>query len=547
MINDISVEADYGTGIVYFCTYGGLDCVEWMARRPKEKPINIMNKNGTLNELNGPYEGLRAPKARKKIIEDLKKQGSLIKQEAIEHVVNVGERSGVEVEYIVSEQWYIRYLDRREDFLKAGSELNWYPKHMKNRLDNWIKGLNWDWSVSRQRHFGVPIPVWYDKEGKIYYADESQLPVDPTKDRPKGVAKDLKLIGETDVFDTWFTSASSPNLAVELMPKKLHKKLLPMNLRPQAHDIINFWLFYTMAKNQLLKGENPWEDVIISGWALDPHGRKMSKSKGNVVAPQDMIAKFSADALRFWASGSKLGDDMPFQEKDLVTGNKMVTKLWNASKFALMHLEDFELENHELELIDKWLLSKLQKIVNSCTKHFDNHEYSKAKLELETFFWHTFCDYYLEFVKDRLYNPDKYHKGAKNSAQFTLYESILSIIKMLAPIMPYITEEIYSQYYAQKENSKSIHVSTWPQHNKTYVNEEAEEAGDYLVKIVGKVRKFKSDNQVSLKQELSLLNIKCTGSVRKKIELLLKDIESVTKAKKVEFSSAKEFDVSIKL
>ncbi|MBT4647723.1 class I tRNA ligase family protein, partial [archaeon] len=495
--HDMSVDADYGTGIVYFCTYGGIECVEWMTRRPNKKPIDIMNINGTLNQNNGKYEGMRAPEARKQILIDLDENGSLIKKENIEHVVNVGERSGVEVEYIVSEQWYIKYLNRKEEFLKSGAELEWHPKHMRNRLDNWIKGLNWDWSISRQRHYGIPIPVWYDKSGKIYYADESQLPIDPTKDRPKGVPDDLELFPETDVFDTWFTSASTPKLAVELMPEKLRDKLFPMDLRPQAHDIINFWLFYTMAKSQLMKGINPWKIVTVSGWALDPHGRKMSKSKGNVVAPQDMIEKYSADALRFWAAGSKLGDDMPFQEKDLVTGKKMTTKMWNATRFALMHMEDFKGRPENLEVIDKWLLSRLQKVIKECTEHFDNYEYSKAKLCVETFFWQVFCDQYLELVKDRLYNSENYHDGAKASSQFALYDTILNVLKIVAPIMPYITEEIYSLYFKEKEGAKSIHTSFWPKYNEVYVDEEAENAGNIATDIISAIRKFKSENQVS--------------------------------------------------
>ena len=535
--HDISVAADYGTGAVYFCTYGGLECVEWMTRRPDKKPINILNKNGTLNNNNKDYEGFLTNEARKKIVKDLEQIGSLVKKEDIEHVVNVGERSGVEVEYIVSKQWYIKYLDKKDDFLKSSSKLNWYPKHMKHRLDNWIKGLNWDWSISRQRHYGVPIPVWYDKDGKIYYADESQLPVDPTKDRPLGVSDDIELFAETDVFDTWFTSGSTPLLAIELMPKETQKKLFPMNLRPQAHDIINFWLYYTMAKSQLLYNENPWKDVIISGWALDPHGRKMSKSKGNVVAPQEMIEKYSADALRFWAAGSKLGDDLPFQEKDLVTGKKMTTKLWNASKFVLMHIEDFKYQKHNLEEIDKWILSKLQNLVKSCTEHFDKYEYSKAKLETETFFWHVFCDHYLELAKDRLYNPNNYHKGARESVQFALYEVLLTVLKLIAPIMPYIAEEIYNLYFAEIENKKSIHISYWPEYNTTLVDDEIEKSGDIIIDIISAVRKYKSEKSLSLKEELDSLTIECSQTARKCIEPLLPDLMAVTKVKDIEFGT----------
>ena len=547
VIADERVDLEKGTGAVMCCTFGDQTDMEWY--KQYKLPLKmVITPWGKMNESSGKYVGLKIEDARKAIIEDLKNEKLLLSQKAIKHVVQVGERSGKPVEIINSKQWYISYLDKREELLKKGEELNWYPEHMKHRLFNWINGLNWDWSVSRQRNFGVPIPVWYDKDGKIYYADESQLPVDPTKDRPKGVPNDLELIPESDVFDTWFTSGSSPLLAVELMPKDIQKDLFPMSLRPQAHDIINFWLFYTMAKTNLLYGKNPWTDVIISGWALDPHGKKMSKSKGNVVAPQDMIEKYSADALRYWSSGSKLGDDMPFQEKDLVTGKKTATKLWNASKFALMHLEDFKLKSPNLEIIDKWLLTKLQKLIKQATDSFDKYEYSKVKKAVDEFFWQIFCDNYLEFVKDRLYNPNNYHKNARESAQFSLYESVLNVLKMFAPIMPYITEELYQLYFANYESKKSIHITNWPVYNENYVFEDEETTGDLLVEIIAVVRKFKSEKSIYLNTELTQITIYCSESDRFKLELILQDIKSVTKAKDIEFGKlSKELEIKIKL
>jgi valyl-tRNA synthetase len=284
---------------------------------------------------------------------------------------------------------------------------------------------------------------------------------------------------------------------------------------------------------------------MISGWALDPHGKKMSKSKGNVIAPQDMIEKYSADSLRFWAAGSKLGDDLPFQEKDLVTGKKMTTKMWNASKFAIMHLENFEYGKYELEVMDKWLLTKLQKLIKSSTEAMDSYEYSKAKQEAELFFWNVFCDNYLEIVKDRLYNPDKYRKGAKESGQFALYEATLNILKLMAPIMPYITEEVYQLYFAEKEKKKSIHVSLWPQYDQSYIDEEAEKAGDYLVEVLSAARKFKSEKAMSLKQPVRRLVIECKPETRKLLEKVYEDMKAVTMAEDIEFGEAEEFKIEL--
>ena len=261
-----------------------------------------------------------------------------------------------------------------------------------------------------------------------------------------------------------------------------------------------------------------------------------------------MIEKYSADALRYWSAGSKLGDDMPFQEKDLVTGKKTATKLWNASKFALMHLEDFVLKSGDLEIIDKWLLSKLQKLIKQSTESFDKYEYSKVKKAVDEFFWQIFCDNYLEFVKDRLYNPETYHNGARQSAQFGLYEAVLNVLKIFAPIMPYITEELYQLYFAKHENKKSIHMSGWPVYNEKYCFDDEELTGDLLVQIVAVVRKFKSEKSISLNTELSQITINCSESDRLKLELILQDIKSVTKAKDIEFGKlSKELDVKINL
>ena len=531
--HDVSAKTGYGSGIVFYCTYGGLDCVEWMARHPTVEPILIMDETGTYTS-QSPYQGLRTEPARKKALEDLEKMGVLLKKEKLIHRVNTHERCGTDIEYVATKQWFIKYLDLKDQFLKAGNELNWYPPHMKVRFDNWIKGLQWDWCISRQRHFGVPIPVWYGSQGEIILPLESQLPVDPLKDRPKGHTGPVT--PEKDVLDTWATSSMTPQLAIELFnDAKLRQKLFPMTLRLQAHDIITFWLFNTLVKSQLHYHLNPWRDVVISGHAQDPHGKKMSKSKGNVIEPQIMVEKYSADALRFWAAGSKLGDDLPFQEKDLVTGQKFANKLWNASKFCLMHLQDYT-ESPVMELYDRWLLSKLHKLIKESTETFEQYEYSRTKAEVEKFFWHTFCDYYLEIVKDRLYNPGQKGADARKSAQQGLYCSLLSILKMVAPIMPHITEEIYQAYFALRENIKSIHISSWPAYTKEYVNEEVELAGDIGIDIINTVRKFKSEQQLSLKEELSAVVLKSeeAGFVNM-VTPLLNDLKAVLNAKTILF------------
>jgi valyl-tRNA synthetase len=511
--HDVSVKADYGTGVVYYCTYGGMDCIEWMARRPHIKPIRIIDEAGRLSEICGKYKGMIASEeARKAIIDDLRGAGHLIKQDKIKHIVNVGERSGAEVEYIVAKQWYVKYLDKKDYFFEMAQKFNWHPEYMKHRLENWIRGLNWDWGFSRQRHFGIPIPVWYcNKCGEIKYAQESQLPVDPTTAKPNGKCRcgSDDFVGETDIMDTWFTSASSPFLALRhVKNEKMRKKLFPMDLRPQAHDIINFWLFYTMAKTNLLYGENPFEHVAVSGFVLDPQGKKMSKSKGNTISPQEVVAKYSNDSLRYAASSTKLGNDMPFQEKEVQSGVKLANKLYNANKFASMLLDDFtkddiEIKYDELRTIDKWIIARCQEASLKSNKAFENYDYQQAKQAWYDFFMSDVADNYIEIVKERLWKKKANYKAA----QSTLYNVLYASLRGLAPIMPYVAEEIYQNLYRQFENAESIHKTQYPEVSKKYESEDIINSGNKFVEIISIVRKFKAENRLSMKEELSKLTI----------------------------------------
>ena len=546
------VDMDFGSGIVYHCTYGDMDDVKWMEEY-KIEPIEIMNKDGTLNEKAGRFKGLHVKKARGEVIKALEEEKRIEKIEPIHHVVNVHERCDTDIEILTTEQWFIKYLDLKEDFIKYGRKIKWYPEHMRVRYENWIQGLKWDWNVSRQRHFGVPIPVWYCKKcDEPVFADENQLPVDPLADKPLHKCKcgSNEFIGEKDVLDTWATSSLTPNIAIELFKDKgLQKKLHPMSLRPQAHDIITFWLFNTVVKSYFHHKDVPWDNVMISGWALDPHGKKMSKSKGNVVDPRETISKYSADALRFWAAGSKLGDDLPFQDKDLVTGGKFITKIWNASKFAFMHLEDYDFEKPaELEPLDRWILSKLSRIVQDSTENMMNYEYSHTKLGTETFFWHTFCDNYLELVKDRLYNHEMRGKEAKLSAQYGLYHSLLTIIKLMAPIMPFITEELYQLYFKNHEHAKSVHLTKWP--SLDMIDEHAEHVGDFVVAVVEFVRKEKTSKQLSLKAPVKKLTIKSKVE-EKDFDGVEAEIKAATSAEQIVFEPTRgkstEKDLEIEL
>ena len=542
---DERVDMEKGTGLVMCCTFGDQTDMEWYFAY--NLPLKTaISGDGRLTSIAGKYEGMKIKDARGEIIKDLEEQGLLINKRAITHSIKVHERCKNEIEIIHTKQWFIKYLEFRDDFLKWGAELNWFPHHMKHRYDHWVRGLQWDWLISRQRFHGVPIPVWYCKECEyVIPAKEKDLPVDPLSDKPPlKKCPDCgctEVIPEDDILDTWATSALTPTLAQELMKdSKAYDKLFPMNLRTQAHDIITFWLFNTLVKSRYHFDKNPWEDVVISGHALDPKGKKMSKSLGNVVDPTEMMEKYCADALRYWAASSKLGEDLPFQEKDLVTGNKTITKLWNASKFSIMHLYGHEIKKpNEFEAIDLWLLSKMNKMIKESTDSFKKYEYSKTKAKVDYFFWHDLCDNYLEFIKHRLYNPQDYKKESIESARYTLYHAVLNSLKLFAPIMPHITEEIYHLYFANKEDKKSIHISQWPVCDADMIDDEAEKTGELVEYSVNAARKAKSEQNLSLKEPIKRLLLKSKISYAS-FEKVREDIASITKAENVEYEELPE-------
>lgn len=526
IIADESVDQEKGSGLMMVCTFGDKEDVEKWHKH--SLPLRmVFTRDGKLNDLAGAYSGLKIKEARTRILEDLGKRGLLKNQKKITHAVNVHERCGTEVEFLKTWQWYIRVLDIKEDLLEAGRRIIWHPEFMKKRYEHWVENLNWDWCISRQRYFGIPFPVWRDrKSGEVIVAEYDQLPVDPFVDKPAHIPEDrwADLEPEEDVMDTWATSSVTPQITLDWHnnPDDIDR-MLPMTLRPQAHDIIRTWAFYTIVKALLNNNTIPWENVAVSGFVLDPRGEKMSKSKGNVIMPKEVIEKYSADTVRFWAAGAKLGDDLPYLEKDLVTGHKTVNKLWNASKFAIMNLEGYSGDvPDEIMPTDLWILSKYARLVGEVTANFDAYEHSKAKFALEQFFWNDFCDNYLELVKGRLYEPKQ--ESHKASAQHAIAVVLGGVLKMFAPIMPFITEEIHS--YFPRGEEQSIHVSKWPEPDNS-PDDTIEKRGEALVKVIQEVRKHKSTNQMSMRAELEKI------VVPEDVRAFETDLRTVTRAAEI--------------
>jgi valyl-tRNA synthetase len=529
IMEDRRADIEKGTGLVMCCTFGDSVDMEW--QKAYNLPIKeAITKDGRMSSIAGKYSGMKIKEARRNIIEELKTEKLLTEQKPIEHDVKVHERCGVEIEYIKSMQWFVKYLDLKKDMIKWGEKLNWYPEFMINRYSNWINGLQWDWLISRQRFFGVPFPVWYCKKcGEIIVAEESELPIDPMKTKPKKKCKcgSNDFEAEKDILDTWFTSSMTPRLSIEMFPKELEKKLFPMSLRPQASEIITFWLFNTVVKSNLHYKKNPFKDVIVSGF-VTLKGEKMSKSKGNVVEPQQVLKQYSADAMRYWAASSKLGEDIEYQEKEIVAGMRFIKKLTNATKFVFMDMKDYKNKAPKnLEEIDRLFLNKLNELIEQTTSNFDKYNYSQVKLITDSFFWKTFCDNYLEIVKYRIYNGTK---EEKESAQYALYQGLLTILKIMAPITPFVTEYLYQEYFKEQEKDKSIHISGWPEKIKIKSEKKDDEKFEKFIELLTKIRQEKSKAQKSVKAEIILTITKQDKTI---ISDLLVDFKAVVNAKEI--------------
>ncbi len=533
IIADKSANPEKGTGVLMICSFGDRFDADAINRHHL-KPKLILDRQGKISE--GKYAGMKVKEARKNILEDLKKANLIKEQKEITHAVNVHDKCGTPIEFLTTEQWFIRLLDKKKKLIEQGRKINWYPDFMRKRYENWVQGLEWDWNISRERHFGIPIPVWECKNCReIIVANESELPLDPVEKKKLCPKCKSEAVPETKVLDTWATSSLSPQIASNLSKGKIK---IPFTLRVQAHDIIRTWAFYTIVKSYLHEDKIPWKDIVVSG-NVSLGGEKMSKSKGNTINPVEVMNNYGSDALRFWAASSKLGNDLDYQEKDLIAGTKMMNKLLNASRFVFMNLEDYDGKKPKtLEPLDELFLAQLNELIRNTTSSFENYDYSRAKADVEQFFWNDFCDNYLEIVKKRVY---QYPKGspAKVSAQYTLYTSLLAILKMAAPIMPFITEEIYQTHFKKTEKEKSIHVSAWP---KTSIekggNAKRDEGYKTLIEIISKIRQEKSKNQKAMNSEIILTLSKGEYVL---VKHLIEDLKNVSNARKI--SEGKQFRV----
>ncbi len=534
---DRRVAIDKGTGVVMCATFGDSTDVEWYNEYdlPYRK---VILPDGHIAEDVPLIAGLGVYAARKEIIRLLDERGLLLKSEAIIHAVGTHERCGKEVEIIPSRQWYIDVLTDRERFLKAADEIRWYPASMKNRYIAWVENLKWDWCISRQRYFGVPFPVWYCAEcGEPVFAKPDQLPANPLETEYDGVCSCgcTEFTPESAVFDTWATSSITPQIN-----ERLGLKLTPMSMRTQAHEIIRTWAFYTIVRSLYHTGSIPWRDLMICGFVLAKRGEKISKSKSNSeLDPKHMIEIHSADVLRYWTAGARLGTDTFFSPDDLGISKRFITKLWNASKFGVSHLQDIDLDSAEKQTlmpIDRWIIERLHETMMNATALLYEYEIGSARHEIDEFFWKDFCDNYLEIVKERLYKPEIHGTEERRSAQHALYHALLGILKLYAIYVPHITEHIYQEFFKPHEKSASIHLLKWQRTEalgENGLDGEILAFGERVKAVIFDMRKYKSERNLSMRAEMDTIEIHTDQRFLEWFEQTERDIKACANAKEV--------------
>jgi valyl-tRNA synthetase len=542
ILADSKVEMDKGTGAVMCCTFGDSTDIKWW-REHKLPFVIILEADGRLNQKSGILAGLDITSARRKIVEELSNRSLIMERKPASQVVSVHERCETTIEYLETQQWFIKVLDQKESLLKAGSLIDWHPGYMQARYEDWVQHLEWDWCISRQRYHGVPFPLWYCTScEEIMLSDSANLPVDPRIQAPQIACRcgAHEFRAETSVMDTWATSSVSPQVAGGWLENPgLFARVFPMSLRPQAHDIIRTWTFYTIVKSLYHSGQVPWKHIAISGHGLSPDGHKVSKSKGNnLIDPLQVMQKYSADAVRYWAASSKLGEDSIIAEDKIASGQKLVNKLWSISTFAHPFLEGYQPPSISPSLFpaDRWLLSLLQRLIQDVSQAFDGFDHGLAKNKIESFFWDILADNYLEMIKTRLYNLPN-GSAEKEAGKYSLHTCLETVLKLLAPLMPFITEEIYQLRALSETGIESIHLSPWPQANMGMVDLPAESLGLALVEIATAARRYKSERKIPMGSPLAELKITASQKLIADLQNCLIDIASVTRAQKIGLSS----------
>jgi valyl-tRNA synthetase len=564
-------DPEKGSGIAMICTFGDTTDVIWW-RELKLQVRAIVQANGTLGPLTwgqpgwestdagraqAAYDqlaGLSAKKAQAKIVELLRESGDLQGDpKPITHAVKFYEKGDRPLEIITSRQWYIRTINHREAFVSRGREIRWHPEYMRLRYENWVNGLNGDWGISRQRFFGVPFPVWYplrddgstDYDNRIV-ADESRLPVDPSTDLPPGYRADQRgkpggFIGDPDVMDTWATSSVTPQLVTGWdRDPDLFARTFPMDVRPQAHDIIRTWLFSSVVRAEFENSSIPWTNAAISGFVVDPDRKKMSKSKGNVVTPLALLQEYGSDGVRYWAARGGPGVDTTFDVGQMMIGRKLAMKVLNVAKFIL---SGEQADGAITEPLDRGMLQNLAALVDEATAELENYEYAKALAKVESFFW-DFCDNYVEAAKSRKYGDFGPEPAASASTAMRLALSVL--LRLLAPYLAFACDEVWSW-----TNSGSIHRASWPTRAEIIgvsgTDARAQQAMVHVTEALNAIRKGKVEQKVSIGTPVQEVIYQGTEEAIACLRLVERDLKAASRSDVLVLKVASEPNVQVTL
>ncbi len=550
ILPDESVLIDKGSGLVMVCTFGDKTDIEWY-KKHKLPHVPSIGFDGKFMPSTGVLVGLSVMNARKKAIELLQQQNLILNQKQIQNAVNVHERCKHPIEYAILPQWFIKVVQNSQEFLNSAAKINWHPAYMKARFDDWVKNLSWDWCISRQRVFGIPFPVWYCNDcSAILLAEVLQLPIDPQQvayGKPCSQCQSTNIRPEKDVMDTWNTSSLTPYICKTLYNDDAispfqDNSFIPMSMRPQAHDIIRTWAFYTIVKSWMHDKILPWGDIVISGYVLSENKEKISKSKDNAPTdPERLLMQYAPDAIRFWTASGTLGQDVAFSPEQIGIGQKLLTKLWNALKFVHINNQTHHIpvdQPNDLGLVNAWMINQLNVALKEYHVYFEKNEFSLALQSVEKLFWHDFCDNYLEIIKDQLFNPAQYSSEDVAATMWTLNHAAFLILQLYSPYLPHITEYLYQYIFLARYKVSSIHLTQFLQGKSA--DEILDQNMNLLLNVIGQVRKLKTAAQLSLKTEIKTLAI--CGVSQQQVTLILQNqaiVKGVCKAQSIVINHAR--------
>jgi len=515
ILKDELVDASFGSGVVMICTFGDKTDVRWQHKYGLPV-VKLLDAQGRLTQEAGKYAGLKIQEARKAIVDDLRNASKISGSKTISREIGTCWRCHTPVEILSAPQWFMKTKDMTDQIVDWTNRVAWVPDFSKNRMIEWARSLDWDWVISRQRLFGTPIPVWYCRKcGQTLPANDEWLPVDPRSQHPRTGScpscGSTEFVGDQDVMDTWMDS--SITCAVHAgwpdRPDEF-QRLFPADLQPNGLDIIRTWDYYLMARHLALFGKAPYKTVLVNGMVRGADGRMMHKSYGNYVEVTEAITKYGADSVRQWAAaGGSTGYDIPYRWADVEYGRKFLTKLWNAARLILSSLRDYDpaLPTPKLDLLDRWLLSKLNNLVRTSTDAFESFQFSLATESVRNFTWHDLCDQYLEAVKYRLYADRTPDDMSRRASQYTLFHTLDVVLKLLAPICPHIADALYRELWSGHQENESIHLGAWPQPNDEFIDEKSEKNGSVIVRVLSEVRRIKSEKRLSMKAPVKKLRI----------------------------------------